>query len=59
MCDVDGVPFPKPRRLRLWEEGRPHPVPFPFRPLKGAEQKRDGGRATLRRRKRLGLGKGT
>jgi hypothetical protein len=33
MFDVDEVPFPKPRRLRLWEEGRPTLSLFPFAPL--------------------------
>ena len=39
MCDVDEVPFPKPRRLRLWEEGRPTLSLFPFTPLRGLNRK--------------------
>ena len=39
MFDVDCVPFPKPRRLRLREKRRATPVPFPSGPLKGAGQK--------------------
>lgn len=38
MLDVDFEPFPKPRRLRLWEE-RPAPSLFLFGPLKGAGRK--------------------
>jgi hypothetical protein len=43
MFDVDCVPFPKPRRLRLREERRATPVSFPVGPLKGAGRKSEGG----------------
>jgi hypothetical protein len=39
MFRVDAVPFPKPRRLRLWEEGRPTLSLFPFAPLRGLNRK--------------------
>ena len=45
MFDVDEVPFPKPRRLRLRDERRVTPVPFPIGPLKGAKQKKGGAGA--------------
>ena len=39
MFDVDEVPFPKPRRLRLWDECRPALSLFPFAPLRGLNRK--------------------
>jgi hypothetical protein len=59
MLDADEVPFPKPRRLRLWEGGRPTLSLFPFAPLRGLNRKGTGSGLTLHRRKRLGYGKGT
>ena len=41
MLEVDEVPFPKPRRLRLWSES-PNVSVFPSGPLKGAKQKKGG-----------------
>ena len=47
MFDVDCVPFPQPRRLRLRDERRVTPVPFPIGPLKGAKQKKRWGGGIL------------
>ena len=59
MLDVDEVPFPKPRRLRLWEEGHPILSLFPFAPLRGLNRKETGHDPPSHRRKRLGCEKDT
>jgi hypothetical protein len=46
MFGAEEVPFPKPRRLRLWDQSRDLTV-FPSGPLKGANQKKDGVRGVL------------